>query len=135
MGEPASNGSPITGYRILYQEGGMGGFFEKVKDTKSTDLGWQIIGLKTGGVSYQFEVQALNKVGQGPSSPQSDPCITAYSEATADKIAVAKAHATFKANHKLFEARQLRAKWLLTKERLQDMTSRFRVANEVGQKA
>lgn len=133
--EPTDNGAPITGYRILYQQAGAGGFFVRIGDTQSTDVAQVVTGLTTGGVSYEFQVSAINSAGMGPASPTTEPVQTAYSEAAAAETSVAKAAAVWKANHVLYAARQLRAKWLVTKERLIDMTKRFRIANELAQKS
>lgn len=132
---PAANGSPITGYRITFQVGGSGGFFEKVADTNSPDTSFVVTGLQQGGYSYEFKVQAINNVGSGAPSPSSDPCITAYEEHLADQQANAKAHQTFRVNNKLFELKSLKGELSLTEGRLKDLQSRYRLSKERGMKA
>lgn len=133
--EPPSNGAPIIGYSILFQEGGAGGYFIKVANTQSTDTAAVVTGLTTGGFSYEFQVLAINSAGKGTKSPTSDPVQTAYSSATAAQVAARKAEAAWKANHVIYTARQLKLNWEVTKDRLKDMTIRFRTANEIAVKS
>lgn len=132
---PEDNGAPITGYRVLFQLGGAGGFFPKIADTRSTEPVVTVTGLKQGGYSYQFKIQAINKIGVGKPSPFSDPCATAYEEHLADKHAVAKASESFRINHKLHQLRALTASLKLSQSRLKDMQDRYRVSKERGLKA
>lgn len=132
---PPNNGAEITGYRITYQESGTGGFFEKIKNTKSVAQAALITNLKTGGVAYQFKVQAYNKVGLGPASLASDPAQTQYSSTFATKKAVRLAHEQFKATHKLYTLRQLDTDRKLYRRRYLDTLQRYRIANERGQKS
>jgi len=134
-GKPMENGSPITGYRITYQEGGAGGFFQKVNNTKSNKLKTTVKGLSQGGVQYEFKVSAYNKMGIGPDSEKSEPCQTQYDSIVATKMATATAHKNFQVQNKLYTLRQLNEQQKLYKARYEDTLKRYRVAKERGQKA
>ena len=62
---PADNGSPITGYRIIYGTVASGTFDNSVNDSDLVP-GFTVTGL-TNGTGYQFRVMAANAVGE--SSP------------------------------------------------------------------
>lgn len=82
------HGSPILGYRITMQEGGTGGFVEKVANTRTPSTFRTITGLKHGGYSYQFKVQAINRQGAGKASPASSLAITLYDKKQAAARAI-----------------------------------------------
>lgn len=132
---PRSNGAQITGYRVLFQQGGTGGFFEKIANTGSADPSVVVTGLKPGGYSYQFEVQAINSVGLGKPSPFSDACSTEYYEHLADKKAVAAATISFDVNHKLNEKKILSAALKVSQGRVKDLQQSYRESQERSQKA
>ena len=64
----SSGGSDITSYQYRYRE--MGGTWEAWKDDVGLALEDTIMGL-TNGTTYEFEVQAMNAEGAGPSGSDS----------------------------------------------------------------
>ncbi|MGH9909884.1 MAG: fibronectin type III domain-containing protein, partial [Nitrososphaerales archaeon] len=65
--EPASNGSPITGYHVEIQYPGSVGFATLAANTDSTDTNYLVTGL-SASTTYSFKVSAINSAGEGPSS-------------------------------------------------------------------
>lgn len=82
------NGAPVIGYRITVQEGGNGGFVEKIRNTGSPATQQKITGLKHGGYTYEFKVQAINKIGVGKQTKASSPAITTYDKKKAATTAI-----------------------------------------------
>jgi titin len=72
---PASNNSPITGYAIQYSSNAGSTWTSYTSNTGSTALTATISGL-SAGTTYVEEVKAINAIGPGAWSPQSNPVTT-----------------------------------------------------------
>jgi len=82
------NGYPVTGYKILFQEG-PGGFTTMVENTGDTRRVREITGLKHSGIAYTFKVQAYNAMGWSPASTPCYPATTLEDRAAKKAAAIA----------------------------------------------
>eukprot|EP00658_Telonema_sp_P-2_P025923 TRINITY_DN20454_c0_g1_i3.p1 TRINITY_DN20454_c0_g1~~TRINITY_DN20454_c0_g1_i3.p1 ORF type:complete len:505 (+),score=95.97 TRINITY_DN20454_c0_g1_i3:351-1865(+) len=73
---PVDNGLPLTGYKVLMQSGGLGGFVERIKDSGSVVTSATIDNLRAC-TEFRFRVSAINHLGlaqlSDPTAPWMSP--------------------------------------------------------------